>query len=98
MMNRASGRWVGATYMINARKKPYTERGVRRLQCCVAGCSNKAQFQWQCCATGNLWMPICVEHDVELNKMVLVWIGHPDAGRLGQEYEARVKGKGDAIH
>jgi hypothetical protein len=55
------------------RRKDYTAKGIRRLTCCVAGCKNKARFQWSICADRNIKRPICAEHDVALNTMVMRW-------------------------
>ena len=55
------------------RKKPYTQRGIKRL-CCVR-CFGPAVHQWQVCADNNTYRPICAECDVELNKLVLQWMG-----------------------
>lgn len=56
--------------MIGAgRKKPYTERGIRRLPC--ARCGGKATHQWQICSDGNKWRPVCVACDIALNETVL---------------------------
>jgi hypothetical protein len=71
------------------RKQPYTQIGIRRLRCSVAGCEARAEHQWNCCANGNLWMPLCLDHDIELNRITLEWMGHPEADRLISEYEVR---------
>ena len=75
------------------RRKPYTQIGIRRLKCCVSGCENRGEFQWQCCATGNLWMPLCVEHDIGMNQMALEYIGHPRTEALVEEYRAKITGE-----
>ncbi len=71
------------------RAQPYTELEIRRQTCGVEGCTNKAKHQWQCCATGNRWIPVCAHHDVELNDLVLNWMGHPDRGALMRKYRKR---------
>lgn len=60
----------------SGRKQPYTEAGVRRLGC--VRCDAPAVFQWQCCADGNIWRPICPPCDVELNAVVLKFMRDPD--------------------
>lgn len=45
-----------------------------------------AVHQWQICADGP-WRPICRICDVELNAMVLKWMGFADAERMIAEYE-----------
>ncbi len=66
--------------------RPYTVLEIQRQTCSVAGCSRRAAYQWQCCATGNRWMPLCKECDVALNEMVLNWSGHPEAEPLIKQY------------
>lgn len=68
------------------RKAPYTEIGVRRLGC--IRCGGQATFQWQICSDGNNYRPLCTACDVALNRMVLEWMGHPDASALGDAYAA----------
>lgn len=58
------------------RKEPYTSIGILRMAC--VRCGDQAQFQWNACADGNLWRPICLECDVALNKLVLQWMGDSD--------------------
>lgn len=59
------------------RRKPYTKIGVRRLRCYRRGCENRAEHQWQICADGNIYRPICAPCDVELNGIVLAFMGIP---------------------
>ena len=61
------------------RRTPYTERGIRRLECFRAGCRNRAETQWQICADGNVYRPLCLPCNVELNRLVLEWAGLADA-------------------
>lgn len=75
---RAPGSW---------RRKPYTERGLERLTCFRAGCTNQAYSQWNICADGP-YRPVCRECDVELNRMVLEWAGFPDAAEKIARYRA----------
>jgi hypothetical protein len=58
------------------RMKPYTAIGVRRLKC--FRCGKRARYQWQIGSDGLVFRPICEECDVELNEMVLKWMGFPD--------------------
>lgn len=75
------------------RREPYTEIGVRRLRC--VRCQLRwAAFQWQCCADGNNWRPLCQRCDVELNALVLEWMGHPEAAALSKRYAAEKLGAG----
>jgi hypothetical protein len=73
--------------MKNGRKKPYTKMGIKRLDCSVKGCKNKAEFQWQICADNNLYRPICRKHDIEMNRVVLQFIKDPDKIKKMREYE-----------
>lgn len=62
------------------RKKPYTERGIRRAKC--ARCGAAALFQWQVCANGNRWQGLCKRCDVALNRLALQFMRHPHADTL----------------
>lgn len=61
------------TWRRHGRKEPYSEAGIKRLPC--FRCGGPAVHQWSACADGNLWRPLCVPCDVELNEMVLRWMG-----------------------
>ena len=76
--------------MRHGRREPYTEAGVRRLPC--VRCRRRAMFQWNACADGNLWRPLCLECDVELNRLVLRWMGDPDADAKADRYDAAKRG------
>lgn len=51
------------------RREPYTEKGISRAPCCR--CGKPSAYQWQCCATGNKWMPLCTDCDIGLNRAML---------------------------
>lgn len=72
-----------------ARRTPYTARGIRRVQCWRAGCRNYAVHQWQICADGRVYRPVCLACDIEMNRMILKWAGDPDADKKLAAYEAR---------
>lgn len=72
------------------RKEPYTDRGIERMKC--VRCGAKAMFQWNACADDNLWRPICLDCDIELNRMVLEWMGDADAAVKVARYEALKRG------
>ena len=61
---------------MNGRRKPYTQTGIRRLKC--IRCGKQAEHTWQICSDQNLYRPICVECDIELNEMVLRWARFDD--------------------
>lgn len=65
------------TWKRHGRRKPYTTDGVKRLPC--FRCGRAAYHQWQVCADGGLFRPICVPCDVELNALVLRWMGMTEA-------------------
>jgi hypothetical protein len=56
------------------RKKPYTALGILRTRCSFRGCKKPGRHQWQCCALGNLYMPLCTEHDIGLNNVAAKYI------------------------
>ena len=70
------------------RMKPYTEIGVRRLKC--FRCGGRAHTQWQICADGNQYRPICFFCDVDLNRCVLRFMGDPEVDAKMAAYEAEV--------
>jgi len=70
--------------MKHGRKKQYTEIGLRRLPC--ARCGDPAYSQWQTCADGNLWRPICKKCDIKLNLLVLVFMGDPEIDEKMEAY------------
>lgn len=74
--------------MKHGRKKPYTESGVRRLPC--SRCGNMASHQWQVCADNNLWRPLCVSCDIELNRLVLDWMGDPELESKIESYKKQM--------
>lgn len=55
---------------MSRRRKPYTETGIGRMICSKDGCGKRAKFQWQICADGNIYRPICPQCDVAINEMV----------------------------
>ena len=68
-----------------SRQQPYTATGIKRLRC--VRCGDRADSQWQVCADSNNYRAICTACDVALNRMVLDWMGHPQAQALGDVYE-----------
>lgn len=59
------------------RKQPFSDIGIRRLKC--IRCGKAAFFQWQICADGNNFRLLCITCDVELNAIVLAFMGDPFA-------------------
>jgi transcription elongation factor Elf1 len=58
------------------RRKPYTKIGIRRLRC--LRCGRPAVHQWQICADGNVYRPICQRCDLALNDLVMRFMRLPD--------------------
>lgn len=71
---------------VQRRKQPYTMAGIRRMKC--VRCGGKAFSQWQVCADKNNYRPLCKVCDVALNKLVMTWMGHPNAKALANTYAA----------
>ena len=72
---------------VKRRKQPYTLAGMRQLKC--VRCGGQACAQWQICADQNNFRPLCIGCDIALNKMVLLWMGHPRAKELASIYAAK---------
>lgn len=72
-----------------ARKKPYTMCGILRMKC--FRCGKPAKYQWQICSDGNVYRPICEECDIELNKLVLQFMGFPDWEEKIDKYIERMR-------
>jgi hypothetical protein len=60
----------------HGRKTPYTEIGIRRMSC--VRCGKRASSQWQVCADGNTYRPLCSECDILVNRLVLIFMRDPD--------------------
>lgn len=58
------------------RKKPFTNGQIAKLNC--VRCPRPARFQWNACADGNTWRPLCEICDIEVNVMVLRYMGFKD--------------------
>ena len=71
------------------RREPYTARGIRRLRC--VRCGRPATQQWQICSDGNLYRPICIDCDVELNRLVLEFIGFPHVDDMIVAYQFKLR-------
>lgn len=71
------------------RTKPYTKIGIRRLPCYRCG-ERPSVHQWNICADNNVFRAICLECDIDLNRMVLEWIKDPDIDSKMAEYIASV--------
>lgn len=67
------------------RREPFTETGIKRLRC--VRCGGQAVHQWQVCADGNNYRPLCLPCDIALNKLVLEWAKDPNASAKAARYE-----------
>ena len=74
------------------RRRPYADKGIKRVPC--ARCGRPSSQQWKVCALGR-WDGICVECDIELNRLVLKFIGIPskEISCIMDEYEYKVRGR-----
>jgi hypothetical protein len=68
-------------------RQPYTEIGIRRVPC--LRCGAPSAHQWNICSLPG-YHGICTNCDVALNKLVLDFMGVPDADTLGAEYAERM--------
>ena len=61
------------------RRTPYSATGILRLKC--IRCVRQAEYQWQICADGNNFRPLCALCDVQLNSKVLAFMKDPEGKR-----------------
>jgi len=71
-----------------ARRHPYTTAGIARVGC--VRCGAPASVQWRICADDNHYRPLCLDCDIALNSLVLMWMGHPRAATLLKRYVERM--------
>ena len=89
-MTTPQGAPEGIPFIGRPFSKPYSERGIRRVDC-VRGCGRKAATQWQACANGNRWLPMCWPCDVALNDLALRFFKFPNRVALMTQYRRKVK-------
>jgi hypothetical protein len=70
--------------LFKGRRKPYSDTGIKRVPC--ARCGKPSRFQWQVCANDNLYLGICGECDIELNRMVLDFFRFSNKEKLLSNY------------
>lgn len=75
----------------HGRREPYSDAGVRRLACGFAGCEARAHASWSICANGNRHVPVCLEHDLALNRAALALAGFDNADELLAAYEEKLR-------
>ena len=78
-------------HRLHGRHRPYTAIGVRRLPC--FRCGERSHATWQICSDANLYRPVCLECDIELNRLVLKFFGFEDFQRMGDDYEQARRGE-----
>lgn len=71
--------------MFYGRRKPYTKIGISRKPC--PRCGKPSVHQWQACANNNLYVPICLDCDIEINRMVLEFLKIPNADKMIEKYK-----------
>jgi hypothetical protein len=64
--------------------KPYTAIGIKRKKC--VRCGATASDQWQICALGRQYVPICTTCDIELNAKVLDFMHWPNIVAVMKKY------------
>ena len=67
------------------RKKPYTEKGIKRVPC--LRCGKSSTRQWQICSLRNLWFGVCTKCDIELNYLVLKFFNIQDRPKYIRDYK-----------
>ena len=74
------------------RHKPYTETGIKRVPC--ARCGSASRRQCWICSLDNQYKGLCVDCDIELNRLVLTFLGIPpkEVACLMDEYEYEARG------
>jgi hypothetical protein len=70
------------------RRKPYTLIGIRRKPC--SRCGRPSVAQWQACANGRRFVPLCTLCDVKLNQVILDFMRLPGRSRLMLAYKRRM--------
>ena len=68
------------------RRTPYTEIGIARLPCFRCG-AKPSVYQWQICADGRVYRPVCSKCDLSLNALVLKWARLKDWREKVRAYE-----------
>ena len=69
------------------RRKPYTEKGIKRVPCMRCGLPSSHQFR--ICAL-DAWAGVCDACDIELNALVLKFVGVLAWRRIISEYKLEV--------
>ena len=68
------------------RRKPYTAKGIKRIPCKRCGLPSSRQFR--ICALGS-WAGVCDACDLELNALVLKFLGVVDWRKIIAEHKQK---------
>lgn len=71
-----------------SKKSPYKEDEISKNKC--IRCEGQAKYQRQICSDDNNYRPICASCDIELNKLVLNFMKHPNKDSLSDDYKNKV--------
>ena len=74
--------------MYRMRRKPYTEKGIKRVPC--LRCGQPSTQQWQICALDNKWAGVCKSCDIALNSLVLRFFRIKHRADIIAKYESEV--------
>lgn len=69
---------------MQGRKKPFSDKEIEKCEC--VRCGKPARFQWNACADGNTWRPMCEQCDIMLNAVVLKFLGFKDWKQKVRDY------------
>lgn len=72
--------------MRSTRRRPYTQRGIRRVPC--VKCGAPSAHQWRICST-DAWTAVCRRCDITINRKIATWAFGSDAKPLLRRYEAK---------
>lgn len=78
---------VRRSFKQHGRRTPYTEIGIARVPCVRCG-RKPSHHQFQLCADARLYRPLCIECDIELNRIVLQFFNLPNWERMFETYRA----------
>lgn len=56
-----------------------------------ARCGKKGYASWQVCADDRVYRVMCMDCDIELNEMVLKWVGDPQADEKMKKYREKME-------
>lgn len=68
------------------RTTSYTEREMSRVKCFRCK-ENPAAQQWQICSDGNAYRAICRQCDIDVNRLILEFMGFPNVDEMIARYE-----------